>query len=132
ILVDSEPDSSLHRGECFMRSCADAVPKQTCIKVASMNHGWIRSRSECCAICGPRFVWTLVYPLNSGLAAASARYARCFVADRASKISHSLKLRMIKAIFFDAAGTLFFLTKTVGDHYALVSHEFGLDLDAQN
>src|SRR6266704_3758424 len=38
---------------------------------------------------------------------------------------------MIKAIFFDAAGTLFFLTKTVGDHYALVSHEIGLKLDAK-
>ena len=39
---------------------------------------------------------------------------------------------MIKAIFFDAAGTLFYLTKTVGDHYALVGREVGLDLDAQN
>jgi putative hydrolase of the HAD superfamily len=38
---------------------------------------------------------------------------------------------MIKAIFFDAAGTLFYLTKTVGDHYAYVGHEVGLDLDAQ-
>ena len=37
---------------------------------------------------------------------------------------------MIKAIFFDAAGTLFFLTKTVGDHYAYVGREVGLDLDA--
>ncbi len=39
--------------------------------------------------------------------------------------------RMIKAIFFDAAGTLFYLTKTVGDHYAYVGREVGLDLDAQ-
>src|ERR1700756_4208161 len=38
----------------------------------------------------------------------------------------------IKAIFFDAAGTLFYLTKTVGDHYALVGREVGLSLDAQN
>ena len=38
---------------------------------------------------------------------------------------------MIKAILFDAAGTLFFLTKTVGDHYAYVGREVGLDLDAQ-
>ena len=38
---------------------------------------------------------------------------------------------MIRAILFDAAGTLFFLTKTVGDHYAYVGHEVGLDLDAQ-
>ena len=39
---------------------------------------------------------------------------------------------MIKAIFFDAVGTLFRLTKTVGDHYAFVGREVGLDLDAQN
>ena len=39
---------------------------------------------------------------------------------------------MIKAIFFDAVGTLFRLTKTVGDHYAYVGSEVGLDLDAQN
>jgi putative hydrolase of the HAD superfamily len=38
---------------------------------------------------------------------------------------------MIKAIFFDAVGTLFRLTKTVGDHYAYVGSEVGLDLDAQ-
>jgi putative hydrolase of the HAD superfamily len=38
---------------------------------------------------------------------------------------------MIKAIFFDAAGTLFYLTKTVGDHYALVGGEIGLKLDAK-
>jgi putative hydrolase of the HAD superfamily len=38
---------------------------------------------------------------------------------------------MLKAIFFDAAGTLFYLTRTVGDHYAYVGREVGLDLDAQ-
>jgi putative hydrolase of the HAD superfamily len=38
---------------------------------------------------------------------------------------------MIKAVFFDAVGTLFYLTKTVGDHYALVGREVGLTLDAQ-
>jgi putative hydrolase of the HAD superfamily len=38
---------------------------------------------------------------------------------------------MIKAIFFDAVGTLFYLAKTVGDHYALVGREVGLTLDAQ-
>jgi putative hydrolase of the HAD superfamily len=37
---------------------------------------------------------------------------------------------VIRAIFFDAAGTLFHLTKTVGDHYAYVGREVGLDLDA--
>jgi putative hydrolase of the HAD superfamily len=36
---------------------------------------------------------------------------------------------MLKAIFFDAAGTLFYLTKTVGYHYALVASEVGLKLD---
>jgi putative hydrolase of the HAD superfamily len=39
---------------------------------------------------------------------------------------------MIKAITFDAVGTLFYLTKTVGDHYAYVGGEVGLVLDAQN
>jgi len=38
---------------------------------------------------------------------------------------------MTEAIFFDAVGTLFYLTKTVGDHYALVGREVGLMLDAQ-
>ncbi len=35
---------------------------------------------------------------------------------------------MIKAIFFDAVGTLFYLNGTVGEHYALVGREVGLDL----
>jgi putative hydrolase of the HAD superfamily len=39
---------------------------------------------------------------------------------------------VIRAILFDAAGTLFYLTKTVGDHYAYVGREVGLELDAQN
>jgi len=39
--------------------------------------------------------------------------------------------KSIKAIFFDAVGTLFRLTKTVGDHYAYVGREVGLHLDAQ-
>src|SRR5947207_10643728 len=38
---------------------------------------------------------------------------------------------MIKAIFFDAVGTLFYLTRTVGHHYALVGSEVGLTLDAR-
>jgi putative hydrolase of the HAD superfamily len=38
---------------------------------------------------------------------------------------------VIKAILFDAAGTLFYLTKTVGDHYDYVGRQVGLDLDAQ-
>jgi putative hydrolase of the HAD superfamily len=38
---------------------------------------------------------------------------------------------VIRAILFDAAETLFFLTKTVGDHYAYVGREVGLDLEAQ-
>ena len=40
-------------------------------------------------------------------------------------------LGMLKAISFDAVGTLFYLTKTVGDHYAYVGREVGLHLDAQ-
>jgi len=37
----------------------------------------------------------------------------------------------IKAIFFDAVGTLFHLSGTVGHHYALVASEVGLPLDAE-
>jgi putative hydrolase of the HAD superfamily len=37
---------------------------------------------------------------------------------------------MPKAIFFDAAGTLIHLTKSVGQHYALVAQRQGLSLDA--
>jgi putative hydrolase of the HAD superfamily len=37
---------------------------------------------------------------------------------------------MIKAIFFDAVGTLFHLNGTLGHHYALVGNEVGLKLDA--
>jgi putative hydrolase of the HAD superfamily len=36
---------------------------------------------------------------------------------------------VIQAIFFDAVGTLFHLTGTVGQHYALVGGEIGLTLD---
>ena len=39
---------------------------------------------------------------------------------------------MIKAIFFDAVGTLFRLTKTVGNHYAYVGRQVGLDLDTRS
>ncbi len=38
---------------------------------------------------------------------------------------------MIKTIFFDAVGTLLYLTKSVGHHYALVGAEIGLKLDAE-
>ena len=37
---------------------------------------------------------------------------------------------MIRQIFFDAAGTLIHLPKSVGHHYALVGHRVGLALDA--
>src|ERR1700675_3644635 len=37
----------------------------------------------------------------------------------------------IKAIFFDAAGTLFHLPRGVGYHYALVGEEIGLKLDSR-
>ena len=43
----------------------------------------------------------------------------------------NVSIEVIRAILFDAAGTLFYLTKTVGDHYAYVGREIGLDLDAQ-
>jgi putative hydrolase of the HAD superfamily len=42
-----------------------------------------------------------------------------------------IELDSLKAVFFDAVGTLFYLTKTVGDHYALVGEEVGLNLDAK-
>ena len=35
-----------------------------------------------------------------------------------------------KAIFFDAMGTLFYLTQNVGHHYALVGNELALKLNA--
>ena len=38
---------------------------------------------------------------------------------------------MLKAIFFDALGTLFYLTNTVGHHYRLVGTDIGLTLDPQ-
>ena len=38
---------------------------------------------------------------------------------------------MITTIFFDAADTLVYLTKTVGWHYALVGREIGLGLDEE-
>ena len=37
----------------------------------------------------------------------------------------------LKAIFFDAAGTLFHLPKGVGYHYAIAGRDVGLDLDAR-
>jgi putative hydrolase of the HAD superfamily len=36
-----------------------------------------------------------------------------------------------EAIFFDAVGTLFYLTNSVGHHYALVGEEIGLKLPAE-
>ncbi|MEY2484640.1 MAG: putative hydrolase of the superfamily [Verrucomicrobiota bacterium] len=37
---------------------------------------------------------------------------------------------MIKALFFDAVGTVFHLSKSVGENYALVGKQVGLQLDA--
>jgi putative hydrolase of the HAD superfamily len=37
---------------------------------------------------------------------------------------------VIRAIFFDAAGTLIYLSKSVGHHYAFVGERIGLQLDA--
>jgi putative hydrolase of the HAD superfamily len=39
--------------------------------------------------------------------------------------------RVIKAIFFDAAGTLIYLPQSVGHHYAIVGDHIGLRLDAR-
>jgi putative hydrolase of the HAD superfamily len=39
-------------------------------------------------------------------------------------------IEVIRAILFDAAGTLFFLKKTVGEHYGYVGRVVGLDLNA--
>ena len=36
---------------------------------------------------------------------------------------------MVKALSFDAVGTLFYLTSSAGHHYALVAREVGLNLD---
>jgi putative hydrolase of the HAD superfamily len=41
------------------------------------------------------------------------------------------KETLLKAIFFDAAGTLFHLPRGVGYHYALVGQEIGLKLDSR-
>jgi putative hydrolase of the HAD superfamily len=38
--------------------------------------------------------------------------------------------RQLKAIFFDAVGTLFYLNGSVGQHYAFVADEIGLKLNA--
>src|SRR5690242_5683356 len=46
-------------------------------------------------------------------------------------IQRSNFLTMITAVFFDAVGTLFHLTETVGEHYALVGREIGLSLNAE-
>jgi putative hydrolase of the HAD superfamily len=43
----------------------------------------------------------------------------------------NVSIDVVRAILFDAAGTLFYLTKTVGDHYAYVAGEVGLDLEAE-
>ena len=40
------------------------------------------------------------------------------------------KPKTLKAIFFDAAGTLFYLPRAVGYHYALVARELGLKWDS--
>ena len=57
--------------------------------------------------------------------------ACCLVALRRQVVTLNVCTEVIRAILFDAAGTLFYLTKTVGDHYAFVGREIALDLDAQ-
>jgi putative hydrolase of the HAD superfamily len=46
-------------------------------------------------------------------------------------MSTNNKETSLKAIFFDAAGTLFHLPRGVGYHYALVGDEIGLKLDSR-
>jgi putative hydrolase of the HAD superfamily len=46
-------------------------------------------------------------------------------------MSTNNKETQLKAIFFDAAGTLFHLPRGVGYHYALVGEEIGLKLDSR-
>ena len=46
-------------------------------------------------------------------------------------MSTNNKETLPKAIFFDAAGTLFHLPRGVGYHYALVGHEIGLQLNSR-
>src|SRR5262249_35028969 len=41
-----------------------------------------------------------------------------------------INLTMLKAIFLDGAGTLIYLPKSVGHHYAMVGSRVGLNLDA--
>jgi putative hydrolase of the HAD superfamily len=62
-------------------------------------------------------------------------------ADGAARRPHHLKSTlerstfspafMIKAIFFDAVDTLFYLSKSVGEHYAFVAGKIGLKMDAR-
>jgi haloacid dehalogenase superfamily, subfamily IA, variant 1 with third motif having Dx(3-4)D or Dx(3-4)E len=42
-----------------------------------------------------------------------------------------IRAEMIKVIFFDAAGTLFHLTKSPGEHYAEVARQQGIDLSPE-
>ena len=49
---------------------------------------------------------------------------------RGQLVALNVRIEVVRAILFDAAGTLLYLTKTVGDHYACVGREIGLDLDA--
>jgi putative hydrolase of the HAD superfamily len=66
-----------------------------------------------------------------------AGYIR-YLAECSPRVEKSLRIlslpkpnMILKAIFFDAVGTLFYLTKTVGDHYAFVAEEVGLKLNAK-
>ena len=57
--------------------------------------------------------------------------ARRVEALRGQALALNVRIEVIRAILFDAAGTLLYLTKTVGDHYACVGRELGLNLDAE-
>jgi putative hydrolase of the HAD superfamily len=54
----------------------------------------------------------------------------CRVVALRRRVARPTFALVIKAIFFDAAGTLFHLSQNVGYHYALIGEEIGLKLDA--
>jgi putative hydrolase of the HAD superfamily len=54
-----------------------------------------------------------------------------FTSLRRQVLTLNVLTEVIRAILFDAAGTLLYLTRTVGDHYAYVGRELGLDLEAK-
>lgn len=104
-LADSAPGLSLHRGNFFARSCADATQRRIYIRVASTNRGLRISRLECCAInsgCEWRFHPPAPPTLGCSFFGASRRCLpgcrfrfslSSFLADHARETLDSVKLR---------------------------------------